>query len=396
VNPFGVLLATRRYWPLPGGWENVWARLLGEMVRRGHTATVLTPAWQRDWPDETIRGGVRIVRLRPPGRGGQEELRYLRRLALALRRLRPAYDVAIAAGLRGDAYASLGETKRSAFPVVLVPEQPGLAGDCHWQIESCCGPRAKRRCYQAAGYAAATPLIERELIAAGYARSRIRPVTLGVPLPTPTTLDLRRDARRSLAQADPALALQDDERLVVYVGRLRMNKGLETLLAAWRSVVATQGNVKLWFVGEGPDAGPLRERTFELGLISSVRLTGAFDDVDDIWRAADVAVCPTHDDGPAMALREAASYGLPIVASDVVTHRDLLDDGIDMVSYPRRDAGALAAALMQTLNEPEPARARGAKARDHILRQFTVERMTDDFERLLSEVAVARRQEARR
>ena len=70
MKPAGLLLVTRRYWPMPGGWEKVWTRLLGELARRGRNAIVLTPRQQTDWPAETIHNGVRIVRLPPPARGG--------------------------------------------------------------------------------------------------------------------------------------------------------------------------------------------------------------------------------------------------------------------------------------------------------------------------------------
>lgn len=382
----GVLLVTRRYWPLPGGWEKVWSRLLDELARRGHHTTVLTPQWQADWPDETLHGAVRIVRLPPPQRGRWGEIRYLSQLTKEVVRLRSEFDVLLTAGLRGDAYAMVGAGRKHRFPVVLVAEQPGLRGDCHWQLEAACGSRIKKRCYQAQSYPAATPLIERELIAAGYARSRIRPIPLGVPPAEVPSAAARREARRALAQADPALALGDDEPLVVCIGRLRLGKGLDTLLAAWRQTAQVIPRATLWLVGEGPDADYLRERIVEFDLTTRVRLTGAFDDVDDVYRSADVAVFPALEDGPAVGLLEAASYGLPIVASDVVTHRERLDDQVEALVYPRRDAEALATSLGTLLRDRATAERLGEAARRCVGDEFTLARMADDYERLLDEL----------
>lgn len=389
MKRFGLLLATRRYWPLPGGWETVWAQLLDELVRRGHSATVVTPAWHDDWPRETLQTGVRIVRLQAPVGGGYEAYRYLKRLTQEVRRLRGSFDAALVAGMRGDAYAMVGEGRRTGFPTLLVPERPGLRGDCHWQIESRCGPRVKRRCYQAQAYLAATPLVERELIAAGFARSRIHRATFGLKLPTPTTRVARLDARRNLAQADPSLHLGDEQPLVVYVGRLRMGKGLDLLLGAWRDVAARHPTACLWLVGEGPDAAALRERTFELGIVSTVRICGAFDDADDVYRAADVAVCPALEDGPAVGLLEAAAYGLPVVASDVATHGDLLAAGREAMLYPRHDVSALGEVLSQTLAEligksPSLIAQTGA-ARTRVEQDYSITRMADDFERRIAD-----------
>jgi len=124
-----------------------------------------------------------------------------------------------------------------------------------------------------------------------------------------------------------------------------------------------------------------------LGLVGRVRLTGAFDDVDDVFRAADLAVFPALEDGPAVGLLEAASYGLPIVASDVVTHRDLLADGVSVRTYPRGDAEALARALEQILDDPKTAASLGEAALRTALEERSLSKMVDAYERVLSDVA---------
>jgi len=389
VKPLRLALAIRRYWPFPGGLENIAGRLCGGLAERGHQVVVVTPRAQSDWPQETVRGGVEIVRLEPPTGGWWSDWFYRRRLARMVGALhrRRRFDVAIVSGLRHDAYTLLGACDRLGVPVVLQPERPGLAGDCHWQLDARFGSRIKRRCYKAAGYIALTPLLERELIAAGYARPRIFGVPLGVPPAEPAEEGRRAESRRNLAQADPALAGDLGRRVAVYVGRLRVGKGLDLLLAAWRIVVERRSDAVLWLVGEGPDAGKLRERAIELGLVGRVRLTGAFDDVDDVFRAADLAVFPALEDGPAVGLLEAASYGLPIVASDVVTHRDLLADGVSVRTYPRGDAEALARALEQILDDPKTAASLGEAALRTALEERSLSKMVDAYERVLSDVA---------
>ncbi|MCE9607951.1 MAG: glycosyltransferase family 4 protein [Planctomycetia bacterium] len=385
-----LVYVTRRFRPLPGGLENVAVRMLIELARRGHAVHVVTPRWQPDWPTETDYAGVRVVRIAPPAGGCWGEARYARRLVATLDSLRERMQVAIVSGLRIDAQTVVGAARRSGRVVFLQPERPGIEGDCHWQIEARGGSRLKRRCYLADGFVALTALLQRELTAAGYARSRIYGVPLGVPSVTPTTAAQKAEARRSLAQADPALALPNDARLVVYVGRLRFGKGLEVLLEAWRGIVADRENVVLWLVGEGPDAEALRERMFELGLAKSVRLTGAFDDVEDVFRAADLAVYPSQDDGLGVGVLEAATYGLPIVAGDTVTHREFFSDDRAALLVPKHDAAALAAGLASLLDDDTLARQRGAEARLRVEREHGLTAMVDTYERLLIE-AVARK-----
>jgi glycosyltransferase involved in cell wall biosynthesis len=374
---------------MPGGWESTWARLLGELVRRGRKVTVLTPRQQVDWPIETVHNGVRVLRLAAPGRSRWSQFRYLARLVNSLRKLRAEFDSALVAGLGGDAYATLGEAQRSDFPVLLQPERPGIDGDCYRQVEASCGPRLKKRCYRADAYLAATPLLERELIAAGYARSRIHGVPLGIdqpPMPTPAE---RMEARRNIAHADPALAAVANRKLVVCVGRLRMSKGLDVLLDAWRRVVESHADAELWLVGDGPDAAALRERIFEFGLYDRVRLTGAFDDLEDVWRAADAAVCPSPVDGIGVALREAAAHGLPVVASDAATHAELFSAEREVALFPRGEAPALAESLLRVLSDTPWAAQLGVAARRRAAHDYSPTSAANAYEAILDRVLAA-------
>ena len=102
----------------------------------------------------------------------------------------------------------------------------------------------------------------------------------------------------------------------MYVGRLSSDaKGLADLVVAWRKVVDVVPNARLWLVGEGSDAECLRHQVVALDLISSVAFAGAFDDVDDFLQAADLFVMPARESRASLALLEAMTWGLPIVAT---------------------------------------------------------------------------------
>lgn len=382
-----LLFVTRRFRPLTGGLENMSIRLLGEWVRRGHTATVVTPRWHADWPEETDFSGVRVRRIAPPAAGCWGEARYARHLASTCRELRSQTDVAVVSGMLTDAVTLLGERRRGGPPVALQPERPGVSGDCHLQIEQRGGRRIKQTCFGADAFIALTPLLQRELTAAGYSRARIRPVTLGIPRRSTTDLEQRQEARRNLAAVDPALALDPLQPLVVYVGRLRLGKGLDTLLTAWRRIAESGRRVMLWLVGEGPDAGYLREKAIELGLASCVRLTGAFDDVEDALRAADVAVCPALEDGIGLGILEAASFGLPIAAADTTTARDFVTNDAEAILFEKRDDAALARALLRLLDDAQFAHRLGNAARERVERTHSLSTMADEYESILGSIA---------
>lgn len=399
MTRLGLTYVTRRFRPLPGGLENVACRLLTELVKRGHEVRVVTPRWQPEWPTETDYAGVRVVRIEPPAGRCWSEGRYARRLVTALNRLhersRDRAQAVIVSGLKNDAQTVVLAARQGGFPVVLQPESPGIGGDCHWQIEARGGNRVKHRCYRADRVLALTPLLQRELTAAGYPRARIREVPIGLPSVAANTRQLQYDARRSLAHVDPALVLPTHAQVVVYVGTLRLGKGLATLIDAWREVAATRPHAILWLVGEGPDAGTLRERVFEYGLVRSVCLAGSFDDVEDLFRAADVAVYPSIEDGLGVGALEAASYGLPIVAGDTSTHREFFAAEIEATLVAKHDATGLATALGTLLDDADLTARRGAAARRRVERDHSLAAMVDAYERILLETVERKPAEVR-
>ncbi len=118
MNPWRVVIVTRRFWPLVGGPEKVLANLAGELSARGCPTLVLTARWQPKWPDEISLHGVPVIRLAPPAEHGWGNARYLRRLAGWLRGNRHRYDLVYVSQLKHEAYAALRAVGRQK-PVVL-------------------------------------------------------------------------------------------------------------------------------------------------------------------------------------------------------------------------------------------------------------------------------------
>lgn len=386
-----LVLVARRFWPLVGGTEVMLARLATAVQARGFEVTVATAHWQADWPKEFDHGGVRVVRLAAPGRTLWSQLRWWRAIARWLAAQPGGFDAALASGLRQEAYAVLWAARRGRFPVVIRAEGFGAEGDCHWQLEAACGWRIKRRCCQAAAVVGSCRSVERELIAAGYPRDRIQYIPDGVPIPPLRGAGDRSEARLALAESEPSLAGAEDELVAVYVGRLAAGKGLDTLLEAWRCVTARRAAARLWFVGDGPLRQHLAGRARELGLAGRVTLAGAYDDVDDFWRAADLFVLPGAVDTASLALREAMAWGLPVVAADSQENRLLIEDGRHGRLVPPGDAEALALAVDQVWENPAAAGELGRQARLRVAAEFSLDATVEKYLCLLEAVIRSQR-----
>ena len=76
-----------------------------------------------------------------------------------------------------------------------------------------------------------------------------------------------------------------------------------------------------------------------------VRFLGHRDDVDAIYAAMDMFVLASHREGFPPAAMEAAAMGLPVIATDIRGCRQVVEDGVNGVLVPVRDAHALASAV---------------------------------------------------
>jgi glycosyltransferase involved in cell wall biosynthesis len=149
----------------------------------------------------------------------------------------------------------------------------------------------------------------------------------------------------------------------LYAGRLDPEKGVDTLLEAFRSVPG-----ELVIVGRGSDEERLRALAGD-----RVRVEGPKDrdELVSYYAAADVFVLPSRSEPWGMVLNEAAAAALPLVASEESgAAHELVEENANGFRFPAGDAAALRAAL-ERLAEDAELRARfGARSRE-LARRFT-------------------------
>jgi glycosyltransferase involved in cell wall biosynthesis len=373
-----VVIVTRRFWPLVGGAETMTARLAATLAERLDSVTVLTARWQANWPEEIEHHGVRVVRLRQSIVRWWGTWQYMRAVARWLTGHRDEIDLVYVSMLKHDAYAAIGVAKKYGMPVVLRAEGGGLTGDVCWQLDANFGYAIKNRCIRADAVVAPSPAIEQELVAGGYRRERIHYIANAVPLPGRLSATERRAAREAaratLATTDAAFRFPPNGPLAVYTGRLCEEKGLGELVDAWARVDERCPEARLCLVGEGPMRAELLRRIDAAGLIGTVVLAGAFDDVEDFLLAADLFVLPSWEEGLSLSLLEAMAAELPIVASDIPANRVIVGDQQHGLLVPTRNAAALTAAILRLMDHPDDAARMAAAARAQVAEAFSLER----------------------
>ncbi|MCE2952994.1 MAG: glycosyltransferase [Gemmatimonas sp.] len=173
-----------------------------------------------------------------------------------------------------------------------------------------------------------------------------------------------------------------DGPIVGLAARLVWEKGLNVLLAAWPQVLAVHPGARLLIGGDGPERAALERIIEQQALGASVCMPGMVSDMAAFYSALDVFVLPSVSEGLPLALLEAMSMGLPIVASAVGGMPAALGPSQAGVLVPPSDVAALARALCETLDglgRADGAIALGARARATFAREFTAEAMTSAY-----------------
>ena len=184
---------------------------------------------------------------------------------------------------------------------------------------------------------------------------RERMVAEGIPparvATTPNGVDAELFYVRDKLMARRELGLPDEERIIVYVGRLSEEKGLPTLLEAGDRLCQKGRHFSIYLVGEGPLLETLRTRASQFGLDTCVHFVGrqAHDRVA-LWLAAcDVFCLPSLREGCPNVVLESLSCGRPVVATRVGAIPDLVNADAGVL-VDVRDADQLAAALVKALD----------------------------------------------
>jgi len=184
-------------------------------------------------------------------------------------------------------------------------------------------------------------------------------------------------------EARSRLDWPQDRTIALYVGAITSTKGIGDLMTALD--LMQERRIVTVAVGDGP----LREDLARKPDIICAGVRPA-SDVTLAMAAADVLVHPSHYEGLPTVLVEAAFARLPIVTTDAPGCIDLARDGRALM-VPVGDAGALAAALDETVRDPRAATQRAQRMLAHVREHYDLEqnaaRLMDVYRRLANRAA---------
>ena len=236
--------------------------------------------------------------------------------------------------------------------------------------------------------------IEAQLATHGVARERI------VRIPSAVDTARFRPDPAARARLDAAFGLPADALVVGVVAQLIPRKGHRLLLGELPELVRSQPSLRVLCFGRGPLEAELRMEIAARRLDAHVRLAGFRDDLPELVPGLDVLAHPAEREGLGLALLEAASGGVPVVACAAGGVPDVVEDGRTGLLVAVGDGPALRRALERLLADAAERARLGAAARALVEQRFTIDGMVAAHRALyaavLAEVSGAARPAARR
>ena len=397
-----VLVLTHNYPRFPGDFSGTFIEALSEAVQaQGHQVTVLAPfdprfarrshdhhvhllTYRYAWPERLhVLGYMRSTR-------GDRALRLSSVLlapllflfgALAVlrtaRRERP--DVIHAHWALPNGF--LGAVTARLLHIPLVVSLPGSD-----VFVSGLNPlflcMARFTFNQAAAITTNSDDLRQAAVGLGAAAEKMRLIIYGVDPKAIAPDRSRRAARRA------RLGLGADTPLILAVGRLVPKKGFDVLLKAARDI-ASQAHIVI--VGDGDQRAELAALAATLGVSARVHFVGNVPrtELTDYYNAADIFAMPSVRlpvDGLNVAVVEAMSCGLPVVASDVGGNPLVVADGDNGLLVGEGQAEAFAAATNRLLANSVLRQKMGRRSRERVLAEFSWDRIAAEYGEMFSAI----------
>jgi glycosyltransferase involved in cell wall biosynthesis len=183
------------------------------------------------------------------------------------------------------------------------------------------------------------------------------------------------------------LGIREDNYLLGVVSVLRSWKGHVYLLEAFRTLREKIPHLKLVIAGSGPQERNIRKYIEGNGLAGKVIMTGHREDVPQILKSMDLFILPSYsNEATSQVIPQAMAMGIPVISTFAGGIGEVVRDGETGKLVPPRDAPALSEAIFWAYQNGEETRKMAQKAREFVLKDFTLTSMIDKTESVYREL----------
>ena len=377
-----ILLIIDSYPPILGGSEIEAQRVSAALLRRGHKVKVLCAGGPpmppvREWVDPE---GVPVGILTRHTRGRWKDMAFALEVAYEIWKGRKRYDIVyflmqglqVATGLPTARFLGKVTVMKIAGSGVVAFMRRSRFGrlELDWM-----------RKWKTPLMVLNEGMIE-EALADGFTREQL------IWTPNPVDTDHFHPAEPAdIAEWRTRHGIAPDAQVIIYVGRLAPEKGLQPLLEGFAVAMKQAPRALLLLVGDGPTRPALEEMARQIDpSLSRIRFAGRapIADVPRWLQASDLFALTSPSEGFACALVEAMSVGLPSVASAIPANLQLVEDGVHGLTVPWNDENAIGNAMLRLMADPEMRHRMGAAARARVVENYSTDTVLSFYEKTFS------------
>ncbi len=354
-----VMFWSAVFWPSIGGVQTMAGDLLIALRERGHEFVVVTERDRPDLPAEEQYEGIPVYRF--PFAAVLRNAERLMRVRSEVIRLKREFAADLFHSFAVSANDFLHHTTQDVHPAPwLVTLHGGWPDSCDSFVR-----RTLTSANWVVGCSAAILERGREL----------------APEISPHSSVIHNaqepgSYRPSLLRLDPPVLL--------YVGRLSREKGVDVALEALAILVTRFPRIRLVIAGDGPEQGALLQQMDRLKLGSAVQFLGwvASERVPALLDTASMVILPSREESFPVVGLQAALMERPAVATRTGGVPEMILDGKTGLLVERENPKALADAVASLLGRPDDARRMGSAARRRAVEVFSFEKHVRAYDEL--------------
>jgi len=196
--------------------------------------------------------------------------------------------------------------------------------------------------------------------------------------------DSRPPSAQAKLEAKLDMGFTEDEKIMLYVGRLDAGKGIECLIEAFANIVEQVPDAKLVIVGDGNIEYYLKLATW---FPAKVTFTGRVtkEEISNYYLAADIGVIPSMYEQCSYVAMEMMQHALPVVVTAVDGLDEMFTDNVDALKVnvdlsqgvPKPDIDQLSLHLQRLLTDESLRKSLGEKSFENCINKFQVKDMVD-------------------
>ena len=172
----------------------------------------------------------------------------------------------------------------------------------------------------------------------------------------------------------------DNEKIILYVGRLVYEKGVQNLISAMPKILNGYNDSKLVIVGKGGMYDELKNQANAMEIANKVYFTGYLNSkqVQKMYKCADVAVFPSTYEPFGIVALEAMLAGVPAVVSDVGGLDEIINHGIDGMKSYAGNSNSIADSVLALLYDHKLCANISKNAKSKVKEQFNWNKIAQD------------------